>query len=230
MASNYTPKLYDQFGTKVSIDLGSLSELQSIRDGVNALGVQFAAFGPQLGSLQTTIVGQVGAQLSTVGDRVVQQVNGHTSVLGEHVDAVESTASSILIELQAERASAQQRHAEILGRLGQGTPGGTGTAAPLNEKSGPIVRLLNACQALVLAGSKQAALNETRDEVMRALEGAKDWQERLAGAMQRATSWSERSERYWVLQRLIEDVAQAGGGVSASSAQQPAQADTAAAV
>jgi hypothetical protein len=218
--ATFIPDLYKRLGTTVSIDLGSLGDLGAIRDGVNSLTTQFSAvpvqFGAlqsaistQIGTAQTSITAQVNAQVTTTADRLAEQLHDEATGLGQQLDGVHSATSTTLLELQHERRLQRERHdkvMDLLQTLGESSP--RQLPAELNPKCGPVVRALNTCQALVLSTASGQALAEARDQAAKLLQGQEDWLQRLAEATERrVTAWDERSQHYWALQRLIEDVA-----------------------
>lgn len=232
--ATYVPDLYKRLGTTVSIDLGQLGDLGTIRDGVNALlttsgslpgqiSALQGAIGSQIGSAQTSTIGQVNAQVSATGDQVVQLLSSQAAQLSDHIVAVETTASTSLLEIQHERRLQTKRHDEIMDKLNALAESGSQAPEPaLNARSGVAVYALNACQALVLSRAGAAALAEAREKAAELLQGHDEWLKRLFEATERRlTAWDERSEHYWALQRLIVDVAEAWAQVSAPPTPQP---------
>lgn len=205
--TTYTPAIYKELGTKVSIDLGATTKLGVIEETVQRLD----------------------SKLDQVQD---QQLN-NTQALTLRFAQLDDSTAAIAATIAQETERASQRHVDLTSTLqkldylpqltelkqlittqvGQRPRTDTVSPAPLSQRSLPTIKLLHELQALLLHHQPSAKdlvkAGHLKDRAFNALAGKPELQHKLDAACRRLQqdNLAERSARYWELHRLIEEVA-----------------------
>jgi hypothetical protein len=220
--ANYTPEFYKRVGTSVSIDLGSLSELKTVREGVTALGTQLTTTSAQVDSIDTqlgaldTQLGGVGADIGTLSQQsqvhtkhVLDRVDGLSVAAVARFDKLDRQQQELKTQVEAEAALAQTRHDAVLDVLNRLLTGGVNQPPDINDQSSEAVAAINDLQSAVLHHAPAVDLNRAKRNAEKAL---KPVPALLAQYLQAINGYqggtlADRSRTYWALQRLAEDVA-----------------------
>ena len=219
--NRFIPEIYKRLGTTVSVDLGAATKLGEIDEAVDGLDSKL--------------------------DAVRDQQDADAQLVGQRFAQLDGSAAGISADVKAEAALAAQRHQVVLAKLeelqvllaaiaeegeGEEEPpetGDTAGLAPLSRRSIHVIRLLNELQGVVLRDKAPAQeLAEATEKAFAALDGDPELQEQLTAAYGefRGGNLAERSDRYWKLHVLIENVAAywATSGANNTHAAQAARA------
>lgn len=231
--STFTPEIYKRFGTSVSIDLSSLAEITTVRDGVKDLQTKGAETAVGVKAVDTKVDGVGKAVLDRAASDFLA-VSGRFGNIDDKLASLVTTASGIQIKaggISEEIATASSQLGTQLADLGtaiqtafSGSEEKAETRhqavlnairdlhrdrppAQLNNESASVIRNIVELQAALLHRSK--AEQKTVDAVKKAIQQSLG--ETAATSFEDTFNvggdWKVRSKAFWALHELTERVA-----------------------
>lgn len=205
--NKFVPEIYKHLGTTVSLDLGKAAEIGAIHEGVDTL-------------TQTVSTG-------------LDQLNQNDGELLLKAATLDTTTTSVLHELRSEAVKAEHRFHTLEALITHRDQ----PEEPLEltiASEGPVRALVNL--QLRLLNKDTVKFKSAKDSALKALGSAPELQTRLIEACNKVdvNTLLKRSQFFWAIHQLIEDVADhwdqehdSGASVAlATPAESPATATT----
>jgi hypothetical protein len=210
------PAIYKFLGTRVSIDLSTLNDLGQIRESVKTLGDQITAAQPLIDAAKTNtdaLDTRFGKVVGAGVDRIEKTMETARNGLRDEIvavknaqvtrfDTLDSKADSNANTLLA--AIAALPHAESL--------------APITDITAPMIQSILELQIEVLKGKVRPDPTNALNQLQKYESLALQLKRAFAGSSPKSWGSTERSQCYWALHRLIENIAEKAASQQTSAA------------